>query len=347
MPSARLTIFLALVLLFTVGTLINYRPFRPDQPDENSPLLGTQTTTTEEPSKQPKWWQRPDNTRFRKNITSRFLAHFPFLIEIVYWNLVYWIYQLARALTAVTIRNNIFTFNKSRNHALAILTIERSLHLAFEQPIQAWILQKAPGLMNICASIYYSHITVSVVFIVYTYTYFQRHHFQQIRRSMATCNIIAFTILSIYRVMPPRLLPSQHGFVDVLHPSDGKSGSSWNNNRFQLTIAAMPSEHFGVATLISYSLTRWSPHTWIRLIAPLWPVVMLFTIIATANHFFLDACVGGLVTVAAFACSDVMLIFRPIEEWVFWMARTEKPESADQDPPEVKRWGSVWRESWT
>jgi hypothetical protein len=295
------------------------------------------------------WWRRifPDNTRFRENITSRFLSHFPFLIEILYWNLVYWTYQLSRALTAVKIRDRAAIFDASRDHALSILTFEKNYHLAFEQDLQAWILRKVPALMKICATIYYSHIVVSVAFIVYTYTYLPRIRFQCIRRSMAVCNIVAFIILSVYRVMPPRMLPSRYGFIDVLHPGNGDSGSSWTHNRFQLTIAAMPSLHFGVSALIAYSLARWSPHSWLRVVAPFWPMAMLFTILATANHFLLDAVVGAFIPILAFTVSDVMLVFRPIEEWSFWIFRTEKPATADEDPPAVKKWARVWNESWS
>lgn len=73
---------------------------------------------------------------------------------------------------------------------------------------------------------------------------------------------------------------------------------------------------------------------------------MLFTIVVTANHFLLDAFVGGCVTVFAFLGRDVMLVFRPVEEWVFWIVRTEKPGTNDEDPPVVKKWGSFMRESW-
>jgi hypothetical protein len=41
-------------------------------------------------------WQAhvPNNARFRANITSRFLAYFPFLMEVWYWLLTYWVGSL-------------------------------------------------------------------------------------------------------------------------------------------------------------------------------------------------------------------------------------------------------------
>jgi hypothetical protein len=33
----------------------------------------------------------PDTTRFRNGVVSRFLWHAPFVMEIWYWNLMYWV----------------------------------------------------------------------------------------------------------------------------------------------------------------------------------------------------------------------------------------------------------------
>jgi hypothetical protein len=39
-----------------------------------------------------KWQARvPSTVRFRSTITSRFLAYFPFLMEVWYWLLTYWV----------------------------------------------------------------------------------------------------------------------------------------------------------------------------------------------------------------------------------------------------------------
>jgi hypothetical protein len=277
----------------------------------------------------------PDNSRFRKNFTSRFLTAFPFLIEIGYWNLMYWIYQLARAYSAVKIRDNDAVYDKSQNHAISILSFEQTHHLSIEQPVQKWVREKCPSVFGLLTLIYYSHIVLTVVFLVYTYTYFPRKTFQRIRRTMAGSNLIAFIIMTAFRVMPPRMLPSKYGFVDIFHPKHGDPGSSWTNNKYQLTIAAMPSLHFGTAALISFCLIRWSPHTALRVIAAFWPFAMLFTIVATANHYILDAVVGGTVPLLAWCINDGFLIFRPLEEWIYWLCRTEKPLISDLDPPRM------------
>jgi hypothetical protein len=331
-----------IVLVFIFGSFISRRPFRQSARPESSPLLPP--TVVQESSDirpDPSWVTaiKPDNTRFRKNISSRILAAFPFLTEIGYWNLTYWTYQLARALSAVRIREGEEVYNRSRQHALSVLSFEKNYHFSLELSIQRWILKHAPWLFGLLSAIYYSHIVVSVAFLAYTYATFPRILFQSIRRTMAACNLIAFIIFTIYRVMPPRLLPEKYGFVDVLHPPDEDSDPSWTNNRYQLTIAAMPSLHFGISALIAWCLFYRAPHKAIRVLAIFWPATMLFTILATANHFLLDAFVGGLVPIISWLVSDVWLIFRPLEEWLYWLCRTEKPLAADQDPLWLQRQG--------
>jgi hypothetical protein len=329
-----------IILVFILGAFINRQPFRQSARSESSPLLPP-IATHEDPDIRPDpgWVTaiKPDNARFRKNVISRLLAAFPFLVEIGYWNITYWTYQLARALSAVKIREGEETYNQSRLHALTVLSFEKNYHFSIEQSLQEWILNHIPWLFGLLSAIYYSHIVVSVSFLAYTYTCFPRRVFQPIRRTMAACNLVAFLILSIYRVMPPRLLPEKYGFVDVLHPQDEDSDPSWTHNRYQLTIAAMPSLHFGLSVLIAWCLFHWAPHKAIRILAIFWPAAMLFTILATANHFLLDAFVGGLVPIVSWVISDLWLVLRPLEEWVYWVCRTEKPLAADIDPLWLQR----------
>lgn len=67
--------------------------------------------------------------------------------------------------------------------------------------------------------------------------------YEQRRRTMAMCNLIAFVIFTAWPCMPPRLLSApdydgpdaeeakSYGFVDTVHGEDGAS-SVWTTNRF-------------------------------------------------------------------------------------------------------------------
>lgn len=192
-----------------------------------------------------------------------------------------------------------------------------------ELSVQRLVLDRYPSLMDILAKIYYSHIVLGVAFLVYCYTFLPRGRYQSIRRTLALENAIAFTIISLWRCMPPRLLPEEYGFIDVLH--HGHTGSAWTQNKFQLTIAAMPSLHFGNSVLIAFCLLRYSPHLFLRIIAVLWPIMMGLTVVATANHFILDGIVGTAVIATAFYFNRAMLVLLPIERGLFRLLRLEKP----------------------
>jgi len=278
----------------------------------------------------------PDNSRFRNNLVSRLLWHVPFLIEIWYWNLTYWSYQLARAYSAVHLPAD--TKTVAQSHGLAILKLERALGIDVELSVQRYVLSLPPWAMDTLGHIYYSHIVLGVAFLGYMYTY-RPDVFPRIRRTMAVCNVIAFAIMSVYRVAPPRLLPKTEGFVDVLHA--GQEHSAWTQNRFQLIYAAMPSLHFGNSFLVGLSLLSFAPHRPLRVLAPLWPAAMLLTIVATANHYVLDACVGACIPVLAYRWNRALLNLRVVEEWGFWLCRVEKPPRAAGKGPWAKEGGGL------
>lgn len=132
-------------------------------------------------------------------------------------------------------------------------------------------------------------------------------------------------MLTAYRCTPPRLMPESYGFVDVLHPVEEGGPNFWASNPFQLTLAAMPSLHFGTSLLIGISLATYAKHLPVRLIAPLYPAVMFFVVLGTANHWVLDCVVGVLVVGLGWKLNWVLLGLRPLEEWVLWLCRVQKP----------------------
>jgi hypothetical protein len=56
-----------------------------------------------------------------------------------------------------------------------------------------------------------------------------------------------------------------------------------------------------------------------------YPSWILLTIVATANHYFLDALVATVCVLVAFLCNRVLLNFYPLEDWLLWAFRLEKP----------------------
>ena len=120
-------------------------------------------------------------------------------------------------------------------------------------------------------------------------------------------------------------MPESYGFVDVLHPVNEGGPNFWASNPFQLTLAAMPSLHFGTSLLIGPSLAVYGSQLLVRLLAPLYPVVMFLVVLGTANHWVLDCVVGVLVVAVGWNVNWVLLGLRPVEEWMFWLCKVQKP----------------------
>lgn len=70
--------------------------------------------------------------------------------------------------------------------------------------------------------------------------------------------------------------------------------------------------------------------SWRRLICLglgfLYPFIILVAIVATTNHFILDAIAGALVCALAWRFNGVLLNLLPVEDCFLWLIRTHKPE---------------------
>jgi membrane-associated phospholipid phosphatase len=99
------------------------------------------------------------------------------------------------------------------------------------------------------------------------------------------------------------------GFVDTLakyEPLHYTSIPSWWVNQY----AAMPSFHFGWMLLIGVATSFIARTQWLKLLGILLPFIMLVSIIATGNHFILDAVAGGIVMVLAYVLNLLLLRVR-------------------------------------
>lgn len=69
----------------------------------------------------------------------------------------------------------------------------------------------------------------------------------------------------------------------------------------------------------------YSPSRLVRAVSLFYPLLILLVIMATANHYLLDAVGGFFVTAIAFRFNAVLLNLCPLEEWGFWLVGVEKP----------------------
>src|SRR6185369_4832861 len=116
------------------------------------------------------------------------------------------------------------------------------------------------------------------------------------RTTFVVLNVLGVAGFALYPVAPPRLL-NGGGFVDTVS-SDGTWGS-WGSPvvAHANQLAAMPSLHIAWALWVSVVLARLSGRRWVQVASAIHVTVTLLVIMATGNHYLLDA-VGGAVLVA-------------------------------------------------
>ncbi|MGP3924132.1 phosphatase PAP2 family protein [Streptomyces sp. 8N616] len=97
----------------------------------------------------------------------------------------------------------------------------------------------------------------------------------------------------VYPLAPPRLM-SGEGFIDtvLVHETWG-SMASGNLANMSNQYAAMPSMHIGWSVWCGITIVMLARPLWAKTLGWLYPSFTLLVIVATANHFWLDA-VGGL-----------------------------------------------------
>lgn len=118
------------------------------------------------------------------------------------------------------------------------------------------------------------------------------------RNTLAITTGLALVGFAFFPLMPPRLLPARFGFVDTL--ADPRFEALWSFQSIKAaanSYAAMPSLHIGWAMWSVCVLYPWTRRWWARVLCIGYPVLTLFAIVVTANHFWLDA-VGGAAVLA-------------------------------------------------
>ncbi|KAL6710973.1 hypothetical protein ACN47E_006848 [Coniothyrium glycines] len=288
-------------------------------------------------------------SRFHNNIHSRVLSKFPFLLEMFYWIINYAFYRLAALLSNKLAGKE--RWDVAQAHGIAVLDFEHSGCLSFlfpvrEQSVQQWFMQNhgtALTVLNKCYALI--HIPGTVGFLAYAYTTFPSPAtFATTRRTLILTNLLAFLTFICYPCAPPRLLPARFHFFDTVRHDDATS--VFMQGKFMNQLAAMPSMHFGYAAVIGLALvwqaarcgnpgarglprSRSRPCTQAVLLCAgvAYPLFILVTIVATANHYFLDALVAALFVGLAFAANRVFCVLRPLEDCLLQVLRVERPRS--------------------
>ena len=185
-------------------------------------------------------------------------------------------------------------------NALTVWHAERALHLPSELAMQQamtphhWLVQLANGYYV------YGHFNPVIVLLAWVF-WRHREAYPRVRLLLCLLTAVAFMVHFV-PVAPPRLMP-QLGFHDVaLEYGQSVYGSFGAGIPGQLL--AMPSLHVGWAILLAYVVVTTARSRW-RWLAIAHPVLMTVDVAVTANHWWADGFVCGVLLVLCIAAERV------------------------------------------
>jgi hypothetical protein len=207
------------------------------------------------------------------------------------WQLSLWFgfllaYQVARGIAD---RNP----SKAFENALTVIDVEQRVDALFELTFQRWI--HSSELLTTLTSWTYWMSQFTVVGLALLWVYLRRNDaFLRFRNTIMLANVIGLAGYVLLPTAPPRFFPG-HGFVDTLAAFGTVNHGSGLVELASNPYAAMPSLHAADALIVGVVLATVVRRRIFKALWLLWPVWVWFTVMGTANHFWLDIVAGILV----------------------------------------------------
>ncbi|WP_069768998.1 bifunctional glycosyltransferase 87/phosphatase PAP2 family protein [Streptomyces sp. LUP30] len=281
-----------LLLAIAAATVV---PFLPrTSPDYRTPI----PTECAEPV--PARWKHVPLLPFLQRVPTR-----PnLLLELLLLRVTYAAYQQVRL--AATGGTNSGGRARAEAHGRDVLGLERLLHIDIEHTVNHWVVG-VTWLRNFF-DFYYGSLHFVVPLTILGVLYWRRPvDYRWARASLGFATLFALVGFWLYPLAPPRLMPNLgvidtvHGVQDFSKPDYGTLTSLTNQ------YAAMPSLHFGWSLWCGLVIAIVARSRWTKSLGLLHPLFTVSAIVATGNHWVLDAAGGAAVVCAGFGLSYVLM----------------------------------------
>jgi len=219
---------------------------------------------------------------------ARLLPHGPLDVvrQVVLFMAAYQLYRLTRGLA-----NHPEAATEAFQNARELISIERTLNIFVEPSLQTfaggqqWLLDGASWVyINAQTS-----VTIGALMWLYL---FRNQSFYFVRNMFLAAFGIALIGYSLYPTAPPRFFP-EWGFFDAVSDFTGVPQDSVTIGKLFNPYAAVPSMHVGFALMISVPLSRLVKWRSLKVFWTVYPLMVVFVIVVTANHFIADAVLGA------------------------------------------------------
>ncbi|HTA33330.1 MAG TPA: phosphatase PAP2 family protein [Solirubrobacteraceae bacterium] len=244
-------------------------------------------------------------------LQARLLPHgwLDVLRQVTLFGAAYLAYRIVRGAVAADA-------NTAFQHALQVISLERTLHVFVEPSIQAWA--SGSHFLMVLSSYLYVNAQTSVTVAALVYLYLRHNrNFYFVRNMFMVAMAIALLGYIVFPTAPPRFLP-EWGFSDSVADLTGVHVSHTSAAMTALVnpYAAVPSMHVAFALMIGWPLARLVRWRVVRVLWLLYPFLMAFVIVVTANHFIIDAVLGALTAAASAYAAGWLARARP-NAWRF------------------------------
>ena len=207
-----------------------------------------------------------------------------FVRQIAIWLGFVLAYQVARGLADRSVE-------EAFRNAERVVELEQRLGGLVELDLQRLVLD-APGILLHAANWTYWLSQFAVVTAVLLWVYVERTAaYVPLRNTLILANTIGLVGYIAMPTAPPRML-TEHGFVDTLAGSEALNHGSGLVELASNQYAAMPSLHAADALVVGVALALVVRRPALRVLCLLFPLWVWFSLVVTANHFWLDVVAG-------------------------------------------------------
>ncbi len=227
-------------------------------------------------------------------LAARLLPHgWPDLVrQLLLFGGAYALYTLVRGV--VDTRTH-----QAFENARELVALERSLDLFVEPAVHGWAARQ-PLVIDAASWLYVnSHFTVTVLVLAWLYL-FRNERFYFVRNMFMVAMGIALVGYLVFPTAPPRLL-GELGFTDSVAAFTGVRSES--TELLVNPYAAVPSMHVAFALMLGMTMASLARRGWAKGLWRAYPALVSFVVVATANHWWLDAFAGALTAAVAAACA--------------------------------------------
>lgn len=249
---------------------------------------------TEYAAPAPARWARVPLLPFWRRVLSR-----PnLLLELLVIRVGYSVYSHIRAAATGSV-------GAAEEHARQIHSVEGALGIDIEHWVNQAVVRTEwlEAFFNFYYTSFHFVVPLSILGVLYVR---RPSDYRWARASLAFATVLALLGFWLYPLAPPRLMPGM-GFIDTVHgPQDLANPDYGAMTAVTNQYAAMPSLHFGWSLWCGLVVLVLAPKLWMKLLALLHPLFTVCAIVATANHWVLDAAGGAAVVGAGFGLTYVL-----------------------------------------